>query len=62
MSQKIAERLGVRFCGVQFDQYAMYNDDNGCGGSFCVPVIHDAIDVANALYAKRKEFEACRAK
>ena len=60
MSQKIAESLGIRYCGEQFDQYAMYNDDHGCGGSFCVPLIHDAIDVANALDAKRKEFEACR--
>jgi len=52
MSQKIADDLGIRFCGVQFGQYAMYNDDHGCGGSFCVPVIHDALDVAEARNAE----------
>ena len=59
MSQKIADALGIRYCGVQLDTYAMYNDDNVCGGSFCVPLVHDSKDVANALVAKRKEFEAC---
>ena len=56
MSQTIADDLGIRYCGEMLG-HAMYNDDHGCGGSFCVPIIHDAIDVANALDAKRKEFE-----
>jgi len=56
MSQKIADALGVRYCGDQFGAYAMYNDDHGCGGSFTVPVIHDVLDVADALESKRKEF------
>ena len=54
---KIAARLGIRFCGVQFDRYALYNDDDGCGGSFAVPLDHNEIDVLVALQKKRSDFE-----
>ena len=65
MSQKIADALGVDYCGVQYNREgkaacALYNDTHVCGGQFAVDPIHDVLDVANALVAKRKEFEACR--
>lgn len=52
---------GVRFCGFVRDAHddpisAMYNDDSETGGSFCVPVIHDDLDVAKALDELRARF------
>lgn len=63
MSHDIAERIRVRFCGICRDQHhiayaAMYNDDHDTGGSFCVPVIHDELDVAKALDEMRERFAA----
>lgn len=39
---------------------AMYNDDHDTGGSFCVPVIHDALDVVAALDELRARFAAVK--
>ena len=65
MSHTIAEKLGVRFCGLGRNgdgsaYAAMYNDDYDTGGSFCVPVIHDEIDVASALGELRARFYASK--
>ena len=64
MSQKIADALGIRYCGEVTDKEgkslgSLYNDDHGCKGSFALVHPHDSMDAANALVAKRKEFEAC---
>ena len=65
MSAEIALRCGVRYVGPQRDRHGtivghIYNDDDGCGGSFCVPEHHDALDVAAALDKKREEFANAR--
>jgi len=64
MSYDIAERLGVRFCGLFHSSgtayAALYNDDHDTGGSFCVPVIHDDLDVAAALDEMRARFAAAK--
>jgi len=62
MSKKIADDLGIDYCGVQYGRdgapvCALYNDTYGCGGSFSVPATHDVLDVALALDEKRLDFE-----
>lgn len=64
MSHAIAEKLGVRFCGMMpasgRSYAAMYNDDHDTGGLFCVPVIHDELDVVSALDELRARFAAAK--
>lgn len=66
MSAEIALKCGgVRYVGPQRDRRGtivghIYNDDHGCGGSFSVPVIHDALDVVAALDALRARFADAR--
>lgn len=62
---KMSNKFGARFCGFVRDAHsepisAMYNDDEVTGGSFCVPVIHDDLDVAKALDELRARFAAVK--
>jgi hypothetical protein len=61
MSKKIADKLGIRFCGIVYSHgnvpYAsMYNDDNVSGGSFCILVKHTEDDVKKELTEMRSRF------
>ena len=55
-AEYIAERLGIRFVGMQFDHF-LYNDDHVTGGSFAVrPNDHCLDGVRVALETLRKTF------
>ena len=61
MSAEIAKRIGVRYVGPQRDRHGtivghIYNDDDGCGGSFGLPFHHNAADVCRAVDDLRARF------
>ena len=56
MSHKIATKLGIRHCGVMFDNYDLYNDDAVTGGSFMVPLGSPVAVVIAELDALRSRF------
>ena len=61
MSAEIALKCCVRYVGPQRDRHGtivghIYNDDDGCGGSFCVPPLHDELDVCRAVDDLRARF------